>query len=369
MVSSFPIGSRVILQNLVKGVQYNGQKGTVKSLPDKITLRQNVVLHDANKSMAVKPINLMYEPRELTALSIEEMISILVHTKKAKTQETTSILHLQVAGEIETATGVLRTMVRQRLGDCNLAQLLAEAKAAEDELYAKQSEAYKKGPSHKKEKLPPSDYLKGRYKQNAKRDAKEEMKESCNRCGKANVKLAKCGRCLSVFYCSKECQKIDHSTHKKECKNLLKKRVQATANDHDTIQGGENIPRIGVALSESITGVHGEVICHMPAWMVDELAGMTRNGWDLTPITRSVKYFFKVYQSSVEAAKSLSMDDVGGMCQDALILYWMKYPGVRRVYAQEATSGEFTLQFMTFKDKPDNWSIVGLEDRFAKIME
>lgn len=97
MASPFPIGSKVILQNLVKGVQYNGQKGTVKSLPDKITLRQNVVLHDTNKSMAVKPINLVYEPRELTALSIEEMISILVHTKKATSQEMTDIFHLHNA--------------------------------------------------------------------------------------------------------------------------------------------------------------------------------------------------------------------------------------------------------------------------------
>lgn len=271
--------------------------------------------------------------------------------------------------KIETATGALQTMVRQRLGDCNLAEILAEAKGAEDELNAKQNEAYKKGPSNKKENLPPSDYLKGRYKQNAKRDEKEEMKESCNRCGKTNVKLAKCGRCLSVFYCSKECQKTDHSTHKKECKNLLQKRIQATANDHDTIKGAENIPRIGLALSESITGVYGEVICHFPAWVVDEFASMTRDHRLLPNVTKSIKYFFKVYQSSVEAAKSLSMDDVGGMCQDAFILFWMKYPGVRRVYAKEATSGEFTLQFMFFQDKPDDWNIVGFEDRFAKIME
>jgi len=108
MASSFPIGSKVILQNLVKGVQYNGQKGTVKSLPDKITLRQNVVLHDTNKSMAVKPINLMYEPRELTTLSIDEMSSLLIHTKKATSQEMTDIFHLQVGGKVETATGVCR---------------------------------------------------------------------------------------------------------------------------------------------------------------------------------------------------------------------------------------------------------------------
>lgn len=48
----------------------------------------------------------------------------------------------------------------------------------------------------------------------------------------------------------------------------------------------------------------------------------------------------------------------------------MKYPGnVRRVYAKEANSAEFTLEFMTFMEKPGGWSIVGFEDRFAKLME
>ncbi len=381
MASSFPIGSKVVLQNLTKGAQYNGMKGTVKSLLDPTTSRQNVFVHAANKSLAVKPINLRYEPRELSSLSIDEMMTIMfLFEKKIEKHEMTYLMNLQIAGEIRAATGLLQKMVRERITDCpnDLAKFLAEAKAKDEELTAKRKEAGDSGPSWEKERVSsqssnPCDYLKGRYKQNAARDAKEERKECCNKCGKTNVKLAKCGRCLSVFYCSKECQQTDHVTHKKECKNLLKQRVDATRNDVDIAhsRGGAvgNVPRIGVALSQSITGVHGEVICHLPCWIIEDLATMNRSEYNAGKIARGIRYFFKVYQSSVEAAKSLSVDDIGGMCSDAIVLYWMKYPGVRRVYAAEATSKKFTLEFSTFMDKPDNWSIVGFEDRFAKIMD
>ena len=383
MASSFPIGSKVILQDLVKGAQYNGMNGTVNSLPDPTTSRQNIYVHAANKSLAVKPVNLRYEPRELVSLSIEEMCSLLFYVKKAKADEITTIINIQASGEIGVATGVLQTMVRERIGECpnHLAQLLAETESKQDKFMAQCVEACKKGPSSQKEDLPPSDYLKGRYKQHAKRDAKEEGKQCCNRCGKTNAKLAKCGRCMSVFYCSKVCQTADHATHKKECKHLLKQRVEAAKSDLDDLAnsrggiGGVNVPRIGVALSESITGVHGEVICHLPCWLVedipkDKVLMRQRKSLDArAQLTRSIRYFFKVYQSSVEAAKDLSLNDVSDLCLDAMLLCWMKCPGVRRVFADEATSGKFTLQFLTCSKKPDGWSIVGFEDRFAKIME
>eukprot|EP00574_Skeletonema_japonicum_P002138 CAMPEP_0201718954 /NCGR_PEP_ID=MMETSP0593-20130828/4331_1 /ASSEMBLY_ACC=CAM_ASM_000672 /TAXON_ID=267983 /ORGANISM="Skeletonema japonicum, Strain CCMP2506" /LENGTH=371 /DNA_ID=CAMNT_0048209341 /DNA_START=36 /DNA_END=1151 /DNA_ORIENTATION=+ len=371
MASFFPIGSRVILQNLAKGTQYNGMKGTVKSLPDPTTSRQNIHVHAANKSLAVKPINLRHEPRELTSLSIDEMSSLLLYVEKMDTSEMNTILAIQVTGEMGVANGLLQMLVQQRISECpnDLAQLLAEAKAKEDECTAKRLEARKNGPSCDMEKVHPSDYLKGRYKQNAKKDAKEERKQCCNRCGKTNVKLAKCGRCLSVFYCSKQCQKTDHVTHKKECKNLLKQRVEDVDMAHNGTGGVDIIPRIGVALSESITGVHGEVICHLPCWMIEELAGETRDSFNPKRIARSIRYFFKMYQSSVEAATSLSVDDLGGMCADAIMLYWLKYPGVRRVYSKEANSEKFTLNFGTNMEKPHGWSLGGFEDRFAKLME
>ena len=39
----------------------------------------------------------------------------------------------------------------------------------------------------------------------------------CKTCLKENVKLQKCGRCKSVFYCSKDCQKKDWKSHKAVC--------------------------------------------------------------------------------------------------------------------------------------------------------
>ena len=44
---------------------------------------------------------------------------------------------------------------------------------------------------------------------------------SCANCGKGeedSIKLKKCSACLSVKYCSNECQKAHRSQHKKECK-------------------------------------------------------------------------------------------------------------------------------------------------------
>ena len=100
MASSFPFGSKVILQNLVKGAQYNGMKGTVKSSPDPTTSRQSVFVHTANKSLAVRPINLCHEPRELTSLSIDEMMTLIFYVKKIEKHEMIRIMDLQVAGEI-----------------------------------------------------------------------------------------------------------------------------------------------------------------------------------------------------------------------------------------------------------------------------
>lgn len=39
----------------------------------------------------------------------------------------------------------------------------------------------------------------------------------CKTCLKENVKLLHCGRCKSVFYCSKDCQKKDWKSHKAVC--------------------------------------------------------------------------------------------------------------------------------------------------------
>jgi len=75
-MSSFPIGSSVILQNLVGAAEYNGKKGIVRSRLS-TSGRQEVYVFDAVKSMAIKPVNMKYEPRDLSSMSVSEMKGVL----------------------------------------------------------------------------------------------------------------------------------------------------------------------------------------------------------------------------------------------------------------------------------------------------
>ena len=77
-MTSFPIGSSVLLQNLVKGAHLNDKKGIVKSKLSS-SGRQEVYIFEENKALSIKPANLKYEPRTLSSLSIPEMKSILTN--------------------------------------------------------------------------------------------------------------------------------------------------------------------------------------------------------------------------------------------------------------------------------------------------
>lgn len=79
--NSFPIGSSVLLQNL-KSDQYNDKKGIVRSKLDPMSGRQEVYIFDLEKSMAIKPVNIKYEPRDVGSLSISEMKSVLILSNK-----------------------------------------------------------------------------------------------------------------------------------------------------------------------------------------------------------------------------------------------------------------------------------------------
>ena len=59
-MTSFPIGSNIILQNLIAGAKYNGLRGVVKSNIDTTSLRQNVFIVDVNKVISVKPANIRH---------------------------------------------------------------------------------------------------------------------------------------------------------------------------------------------------------------------------------------------------------------------------------------------------------------------
>ena len=55
-MSYFAVGSSVVLQNLVNASKYNGLRGTVQSVIDTKTLRQNVLVNGVQ--LSVKPANM-----------------------------------------------------------------------------------------------------------------------------------------------------------------------------------------------------------------------------------------------------------------------------------------------------------------------
>jgi len=72
-----------------------------------------------------------------------------------------------------------------------------------------------------------------------------------------------------------------------------------------------------------------------------------------------------LYRSSVAAAKSLSPSDIGDVCLDALILFWLRTPGVRRYFSSEDV--EFAHTFTTTSPKPEGWTLLGFEERIARV--
>ena len=85
-MSSFPIGSSILLQGLVGAAQYNDKKGMVRSNLNAATGRQEVYVFDAKKSMAIKPSNMKYEPREISSLSVPDLKGLLLVSKKLETE-------------------------------------------------------------------------------------------------------------------------------------------------------------------------------------------------------------------------------------------------------------------------------------------
>ncbi|RPA82226.1 hypothetical protein BJ508DRAFT_325759 [Ascobolus immersus RN42] len=82
------------------------------------------------------------------------------------------------------------------------------------------------------------------------------LKGSCKTCGKADVKLNKCGRCLRVSYCSKTCQTQDWTSHKPTCRP---KRKITFIKDPIIVPAAANLPD-----SEKATVIYQLVFGNLP---------------------------------------------------------------------------------------------------------
>ena len=122
-MASFPVGSSVILQNLVGAAQYNGKKGIVKSRLASNNGRQEVYVIEADKTMAIKPANLTYVPRELSSLSVSEMKGVLMES-----------IGSSIEGELAgLERDVLQSMVKEvTTSSDELAKLIAKANEPKD---------------------------------------------------------------------------------------------------------------------------------------------------------------------------------------------------------------------------------------------
>ncbi len=78
--TSFPVGSRVLLHSLLKGTEFNGQVGIVKSEVNSSS-RQQILLIKSGKMLGLKPSNLKYEPRTVNSLSVAELKTVLMEKK------------------------------------------------------------------------------------------------------------------------------------------------------------------------------------------------------------------------------------------------------------------------------------------------
>ena len=115
-MASFPVGSSVILQNLVGAAQYNDKKGIIKSrLSTNGSGRQEVYVFDAKKSMAIKPANMRYVPRELSSMSVPEMKGVLTVTGLSTEDELSGmekdILRGMVSSSVTTSPEELAKLI------------------------------------------------------------------------------------------------------------------------------------------------------------------------------------------------------------------------------------------------------------------
>ena len=256
--ASFTVGCTVILQNLVGGAQYNGKRAVVNS-PKSSAGRQQVRIIDDDKVIAVKPVNLRYEPREVSSLTADEMRRVLICSwKKTESQvegvDTNSLAamvskYFSCPAELATILAIIKRQQQQeaiRFGAVNI--LMDET----DEYLADLMSNLKTSPNLRRLYVGPHsesctneemDYIITRQFYYARHPGEilcisgdrmdpqrilhlyelNKVKDIGNRCRFRNKEdtsereFAECASCGLVTYCSKGCQKADWKRHKPNC--------------------------------------------------------------------------------------------------------------------------------------------------------
>lgn len=133
--TSFPIGSNVLLHSLVSGNQYNGKKGTVKAMLDPTSLRQAVYVigetTDVSKTIAIKPANMRFVPRDPSSLTSEEAMDLICHSESKSEMEVHTMALLQMSNANASDS---QKIVRDEISACpdKIAELLAESSFEHD---------------------------------------------------------------------------------------------------------------------------------------------------------------------------------------------------------------------------------------------
>jgi hypothetical protein len=91
-----------------------------------------------------------------------------------------------------------------------------------------------------------------------------EMSENkCNLC-KADNTPFKCGKCLTVFYCSRECQKKDWKTHKVNCVSVTEEKKQVMLFFYKGILNTDNITQELLSDTKNRLGLKACEMRHSP---------------------------------------------------------------------------------------------------------
>jgi hypothetical protein len=213
--------------------------------------------------------------------------------------------------------------------------------------------------------------LEQKYKE-AKKVAKREdnLIIECAKCkvGMSKKNLYRCGRCHSVFYCSKDCQ-VDHwkqnGGHKQECKKLQAEWVRAS---QPKTQQVWNIPRIALAIPPSFTGYEKDVRVFLPMWDLQdkELCEDIKTNWipHQPVIVRSLKTFFKLEHTGGKT----DVEMVGDMCIDAFALYLLGFKDINGASIQLVSSPGasedklFSMTYRHYTKVPKGWQIPASTD-------